>query len=152
MSRFVPVLALLLAFTLPAFALDGLVVGVSDGDTVSIIDAQRNRHKVRLHGIDAPEKAQPFGQVAKRHLSDLVYGKTVTVVEKGQDKYRRTLGVVMLNGNDVNALMVRDGLAWAYRKYSRDYEQQEGEARTARRGLWGDSDPVPPWDWRRARR
>jgi micrococcal nuclease len=107
---------------------------------------------VRLVEIDAPEKAQPFGNRSKQALSAFVHGQEVRVVEKGQDKYRRTLGRVYRGELDVNAEMVRIGMAWVYRKYAPKnsplYEIEEG-ARKERRGLWADNEPLPPWEWRR---
>lgn len=143
-------LLILLLLTSPAFALDGRVVAVADGDTLTVLDANNHSTKVRMQGIDAPEKAQAFGQASKRHLSGLVFGKTITVDARGQDKYRRTLGAVILGGRDINAQMVHDGYAWAYLRYSQDYAAAESEARQARRGLWADADPVAPWEFRRA--
>jgi len=145
-------LLILLLISSPALALDGRVVAVADGDTITILDAGNNLTKVRLHGVDAPEKSQPFGTASKHHLSIMIFGKHVSVTDKGLDKYRRTLGVVYLDGRDINAQMVADGYAWAYVKYSWDYEAAEGDARQAQCGLWVGADPVPPWEWRRSSR
>lgn len=135
----------------PLPALVGRVVRISDGDTLTLL-VNRQEIRVRLHGIDAPEAGQPFGTVARKALADAVFGKTVQVENRGQDRYRRTLGVVRLDGVDVNGGLVKDGMAWAYVKYSRAYVAQEKDAREARRGLWVDAAPMPPWEWRDARR
>ncbi|MBU1235402.1 MAG: thermonuclease family protein [Gammaproteobacteria bacterium] len=132
------------------------VVGVTDGDTITILDADREQHKVRLAGIDAPEKKQPFGQRSKEHLSDLVFGKDVTLVCGKIDRYSRDICVVYIGGKDANLAQVEAGLAWWYRKYAKeqtpqqrvDYEAAETRAKAARRGLWADAEPVPPWEWR----
>lgn len=148
----------LLLWALPivsiAATLTGRVVGVTDGDTITVLDSTNDQHKVRLAGIDAPEKVQPFGARSKAHLSSLVYGKTVIVEFVKFDKYQRMVGKVFApDGSDVCLGQLRAGLAWWYRKYSREqtaddrqaYEAAETEARAAGRGLWSDSEPVPPW-------
>ena len=132
------------------------VVGVTDGDTITVLDADRDQHKVRLAGIDAPEKKQPFGQRSKEHLSDLVFGKDVTLLCGKVDRYGRDICVVYIGGKDANLAQVEAGLAWWYRKYAKeqtaqqrvDYEAAETRAKAARRGLWADAEPVPPWEWR----
>jgi len=141
---------------LPSAFLEGTVVGVSDGDTVTVLDASRQPHKIRLLGIDAPEKAQPFGKVAKQILSDRIYEKHVRVQEKSLDRYGRTLGKILLEDADINLEMVKAGLAWHYKHYADDqfpgdaelYAQAEAQARGDRLGLWAYGDPVEPWAWR----
>lgn len=155
-------LALLLSLLLlPSLAtaetLVGRVVKVVDGDTVHVLDATRERHKIRLSGIDTPERKQPFGQKAKEHLSAMVAGEQIVVEWSKRDRYKRIVGKIVHNDRDVNLAMVRDGMAWWYRKYSGEqsppdrvlYEDAETRAREARRGLWADPDPMPPWEWRR---
>lgn len=148
--RLQPAIIFTVLLTFPAFAADftGRVVGVSDGDTISVL---HNGHgeKVRLYGIDCPEKRQAFGQRAKQFTSELVFGKEVTVRDRGRDKYGRTIGEVVLgDGRVVNRELVMAGMAWAYRKYSTVYVSEEADARAIGRGLWGDPDPVPPWEFR----
>lgn len=129
----------------------GRVVGVTDGDTIKVLHNGR-AEKIRLNEIDAPEKGQPFGAKAKQLASSIVFGKTVTIKDHGRDKYGRTLGdVVLTEGDTLNRELVRAGLAWWYCKYSRDenLRQLEAEARAARRGLWADPNPVPPWCFRK---
>jgi endonuclease YncB( thermonuclease family) len=132
----------------------GKVVGVSDGDTITVLDKQKRQHKVRLEGIDAPKSAQDFGSRAKQSLSDLVFGKTVTVTSWKKDEYRRVLGEVTLDGKDIGLEQVQRGMAWAHH-YSAirpeeptPEELAEEQARKERRGLWADASPVPPWEFR----
>jgi endonuclease YncB( thermonuclease family) len=131
----------------------GKVVAVKDGDTLEILKDGTNAVTVRLAGIDAPEKKQAFGTRAKQYASDLAFGKLVTVREAGSDRYKRTLGEVMLeDGRSLNHELVRAGLAWWYRQYApadKKLETLEKEAREAKAGLWADADPVPPWSWRK---
>lgn len=131
----------------------GKVVGASDGDTITVLK-DREQVKVRLVEIDAPEKRQAFGNRSKQALSQLVHGKQVEIRDHGTDRYGRTLGRVYQSGLDVNAEMVRRGMAWVYVKYAKDQGlyQIEAEAREQRRGLWADKEPVAPWEWRRARK
>ena len=152
----------LLVLTLPispqthADTLDGKVVRILDGDTVEVLDARKRTHRVRLAGIDAPESKQPFGAKAKRALSSLVGGETLTVDWHKRDRYDRLVGKLMLDGADVNLALVRAGYAWWYREYAgeqspsdrRLYEAAEKAARRDGVGLWSDSHPIAPWDWR----
>jgi micrococcal nuclease len=142
--------SVLLATAALAADFTGRVVGISDGDTISVMHGTR-AEKIRLNGIDCPEKRQAFGQRAKQFTSKLAFGKDVTVKTFGHDKYGRTLGDVILpDGRTLNHELVRAGLAWWYEKYSKDLalrDLQEG-ARVAKRGLWVYPDPVPPWEWR----
>lgn len=131
----------------------GEVVGVTDGDTVTVL-RDREPVKVRLTEIDAPERKQPFGQRSRQHLADLVFRKDVLVVERGKDRYGRTLGRLKLGAVDANEEQIRSGMAWVYDKYvvDRSLFGLQDEAKLARRGLWADPEPVPPWEWRQARR
>lgn len=114
------------------------------------------RRKSGLHGIDAPEKGQAFSNRAKRYVSDLVFGKDVNVRAKGQDRYGRTIADVFLrDGWNVNHEVVRAGFAWWFRRYApkdKKLEKLEAEAREARRGLWVDPNPIPPWEFRKVSR
>lgn len=148
--------SLLFANVSAADTLHGRVVGVADGDTVTVLDASNTQTKVRLIGIDAPEKRQAFGSRSKEHLSDLVFNRQVTVEHSKQDKYGRTVGKIFVDGVDANLEQVKVGLAWHYKQYQREqsvedrttYAQAEEHAKAAKRGLWVDRDPTPPWDWR----
>lgn len=127
----------------------GKVVAVSDGDTITVLRL-RKQVKVRLVEIDAPERAQPYGNRSKQALAGLVRGQEVRVVEQGKDRYQRTLGRVYRGDLDINAEQVRQGMAWVFRRYATDDSLYpiEAEARERRRGLWRDDAPVPPWEWR----
>jgi endonuclease YncB( thermonuclease family) len=150
-------IALLFVCHCNAATIEGRVVGVADGDTVTVLDANKVQHKIRLAGIDAPEKKQPFGQRSKQSLSDLVFDKTVTVETNKRDKYKRNVGKVLVDGVDANLMQVQRGFAWHYKAYEREqsandrmaYANAEIEARGAKRGLWANVDPVPPWEFRR---
>lgn len=151
-------LVFLLCILSPAHAetLMGRVVGVHDGDTLTLLNDQKRQTKVRLAEIDTPESKQPYGSRSKQALSDLVFGKTVQVEIRDTDRYGRTVGRVLVGSTDVNAAMVATGAAWVYRQYSSDPEllRLEAEAKAAGRGLWGlpEAQRVPPWEWRRAQR
>jgi endonuclease YncB( thermonuclease family) len=154
------IVALFLLLLLPSQALaEALlvrVVGVQDGDTITVLTSENQSFRVRLVEIDAPESGQPYGQRAKQALSAMVFGKDVTVDVQGTDRYGRTLGRVYHGEFDVNAAMVRDGFAWAYRSYLIDDAMLslEEDARREARGLWSlpAAERVPPWEWRRKRR
>ena len=163
------VVFLLLFFILSiaqAESLSGRVVGVADGDTITVLDADRQQHKIRLGGIDAPEKAQPFGQRSKENLSRMVFNKEVRVDWTKRDRYSRIVGKVWVQPAscptcpmtlDAGHAQITVGMAWWYRKYAKEqspqdrgaYEFSEQEAKAKRVGLWSDADPVPPWEWRR---
>lgn len=151
-----------------AETISGIVVGITDGDTLTLLDANRQQHKIRLMGIDAPESHQPFGQKSKSSLSAFVFNREVEVIGGKKDRYGRLIGKVMaadLNCNvpacpkihDVNLMQVLTGMAWWYKQYANeqspkdreDYEVAEFQAKSQRRGLWADKNPIPPWDWRR---
>lgn len=135
---------------LPAKTLVGKVVAVADGDTLTVLDAERKQHKIRLEGIDSPEAKQAFGTKAKGGLAERVFGQQVKVLWDQSDRYGRKLGHVFLSSRWVNYELVRDGLAWHFTKYSSDpnLARAEIEARKERRGLWADPHPVAPWDFR----
>ena len=147
---------LLLIFASTAWAdLIGPVVSVLDGDTLEVLHNQ-HPERIRLSGIDCPEKGQAYGKRAKQAASDLAFGKDVTIQTHGLDKYKRTLADVLLSdGTNVNHTLVKDGCCWWYRKYAPGDTVLEGlekEAREAKKGLWADPQPVPPWEWRRRKR
>ena len=157
------ILLLILFAVLPGAAaaetLTGRVVAIADGDTLTLLDASLHQHRIRLTGIDAPEKAQPFGQRSKQNLSSLAFGKSVVAECPKHDRYGRQLCKVRVAGQDVNLAQVKAGLAWHYKQYDREqtaqdraaYALAEREARAAYSGLWSDPRPVPPWEWRRRR-
>lgn len=130
----------------------GRVVGVADGDTITVLDEMDNgRFRIRLYGIDCPEKKQAYGNKAKKHLSALVYGKRVSVRFSSIDRYGRILGRVYVSGKDISLVMLSAGYAWHYSQYdsSPEYAAAEKKARSAGVGLWADRSPVPPWVFRR---
>ncbi len=147
-------LALLTSQTLAA-DFTGRVVGVSDGDTIMVLHNGKGE-RIRLHGIDCPEKRQAFGNKAKQFTSELVFSKTVTVTVLDVDRYGRTVGEVILpDGPVLNHELVKAGLAWWYRMYAPDdgtLAQLEADAKAGKRGLWADAEPVPPWAWRGRRK
>lgn len=142
-----------------AATLVGHVVGVTDGDTITVLDASHSQYKIRLAGIDAPEKKQAFGLASKKSLSDLVYDKVVTVDWNKQDRYGRIVGKVVLNRVDVNLEQVKRGMAWFYKKYQNEmviddrlsYLHANETAEKARVGLWADRGAVAPWDYRKSK-
>ncbi|RLS35043.1 MAG: thermonuclease family protein [Planctomycetota bacterium] len=127
------------------------VVSVHDGDTITGLNANNEQVKIRLDAIDAPELKQPYGQAAKKALSDMVFGKDVLLYPKTKDRYGRTVGHVVVGKKDVNLALLEGGMAWHYTQYDKNKRmgQAEVEARAAHRGLWQDTQPVPPWDWRK---
>jgi endonuclease YncB( thermonuclease family) len=137
-----------------AEAFQGKVIGVADGDTITVLN-ERRPETIRLNGIDAPEKGQAFGARAKQFTAHLAFGQLVQVIVRDQDRYGRTVADVRLpDGWRLNHEIVRGGYAWWFRRYSSDasLEAAESEARTARRGLWADARPIAPWEWRQAQR
>lgn len=138
----------------------GTVVGIADGDTVTVLDSTRTQHKVRLAGIDAPEKRQPFGNRSRQTLANLVFRRQVTVEWNKKDRYRRVVGVVRVGDADAGLKLVRAGMAWHYTAYAREqssrdrvlYGQAQDDARSSRRGLWADAEPQPPWEFRATQR
>lgn len=149
--------SLLLVHASAADTLQGRVVGVSDGDTVTVLDDSNTQFKIRLMGIDAPEKKQAFGSRSKESLSALVFNKQVMVEYNKKDKYGRTVGKIIVDGVDANLEQIKAGMAWHYKKYEKEqsvddrsiYAKAEDGARGEKRGLWFDSEPTPPWDWRK---
>jgi endonuclease YncB( thermonuclease family) len=137
----------------------GKVVGVSDGDTITVLDASNKQHKIRLEGIDAPESNQDFGSRAKQSLSDLVFGKTVTVTSRKKDMYGCVLGKVTLDGKDINKEQINRGMAWFNWPYESElpdnvavpYKLTYMMAHQKKLGLWADASPIPPWDFRRGK-
>lgn len=146
-----------------AFAMadvSGRVVAVTDGDTIKVLDANRVEHKIRLTGVDAPERGQPYGNASRKHLANLVAGKQVVVESDKADRYGRILGKVLVDGTDANLEQVKAGYAWWYRYYAKtqlradrkSYEQAEASAKGAGLGLWADSNPINPYEWRKGKR
>jgi endonuclease YncB( thermonuclease family) len=152
MSLVVMLLGLLVCNANATNILQGLVVGVSDGDSLTLLDAEKRQHKIRLQGIDAPEMKQAYGQKSKESLSKLVYNKTIQVHWSKKDRFGRTVGQVMLGDIDICLEQVRRGMAWHFKDYQdeqsvkdRDlYDRAELQARELRLGLWQDAAPIEP--------
>ncbi len=157
---------LLISLSSGAEELSGKIVRILDGDTVELVTLPANVPavevpvRVRLNGIDAPEKKQAYGQRSKQHLADLIGGKWVKVIFTKHDRYQRLLGDIVMkeckpecHTLDVNADMVNAGMAWAYRYHNEATSPKmaslEATVRSRKQGLWKDSNPVEPWKWRR---
>lgn len=158
-ARFLTIFALAVALFSPSAAAEilyGRVVAVHDGDTLTLLDAANREYRVRLAGIDAPEKNQVFGEVSKQNLERLAIGKPASVKWDKTDRYGRVVGKVVIGAIDANLAQVRAGYAWHYKKYQheqsaedrRRYAASAAEARVEKLGLWRDPSPTPPWDWR----
>jgi endonuclease YncB( thermonuclease family) len=155
------VVVLLLVFALPAFALQGKVMQVKDGDTVVIVPSEGGQGFIcRLYGIDAPEVShgrkhgQPYGDEAMKELKQMILGEYVDVELTGSKTYNREVCIIRKGSMNVNLEMVKRGYAWAYKRYLKrpyasEYISAENEARDRKLGLWQQSNPTPPWEWRR---
>ena len=145
-----------LTFNAAAETIVGTVVGISDGDTLTLLTNDKRQAKVRLGEIDTPESGQPYGAQAKKELSDLAFGRQAAVDVQDTDRYGRTVGRVRVDNLDINSELVRRGAAWVYRQYLRDRSLLEIEAgaRARRAGLWAlpEAQQTPPWEWRTAKR
>ena len=134
-----------------------LVVGISDGDSIRVVDDQKNEERVRLATIDAPENGQDFGQRSKQSLSQMIYKKHVQIVGGTKDQYGRIIGEVYIGELNVNVEQLRRGFAWYYRRHAKqqtasqrkEYSAVEKSARERKAGLWKDKNPTPPWDYRK---
>ena len=134
---------------------NGKVVGIADGDTFTMLTMANEQVKVRLYGIDCPEKAQDFGTVALQKLSDLIFGQIVRIDKKDVDRYGRTVAIVYNNkGLNVNEEMLRSGVAWHYKEYDQNpaWDDLMLQAQYKKLGLWAQPNPTPPWSWRKAKR
>ena len=148
------------SLAIQAATLVGKVVGISDGDTIKVLDSNKTEHKIRLMGIDAPEKSQAFGSASKQALSNYIYQREVTVDYKKKDRYQRILGKVILDKQDICLTMISDGMAWHYKDYEKEqsktdrdlYSQAEVNARNDKIGLWGVKDAINPKEYRATKR
>jgi len=138
--------------------IEGRIVGVHDGDSITLLDADNRQHKIRLDGIDAPELGQPFGRASRQHLAELLASREAVAECSKIDRYRRNVCRVLVGGADAGLAQVRAGMAWYFRRYAKEltpdrrerYADMEAQAQAGRRGLWADAEPVPPWAWRAA--
>ena len=145
----------LLASTICFGQLRGKVVSIADGDTFTLLTDDLKQVKIRLHGVDCPEKKAPFGAQAKEFTGKSIFGKIVTARKTSTDRYRRTVAIVYLpDGRALNEELLKAGLAWHYKKHDRNprWAKMEVAARKDRRGLWTLPNPVPPWNFRNAQR
>lgn len=143
---------LLLLFISDAHAFQGKVVGVADGDTITVMNNGKGE-KIRLYGVDSPEKAQDFGQKAKQFTSDMVFGKVVNVETVVKDRYGRTVGIVKIDGKCLNEEIIRRGMGWLYRQYCdkpmcSQWMKLEEAAKSSKAGLWSVANPISPWEFR----
>jgi endonuclease YncB( thermonuclease family) len=153
-----------------AATIRGRVVGVTDGDTISVLDASKREYKIRLAGIDAPERSQEFGQKAKQALAALTYGREVEIYWEKQDRYRRIVGKIGVQSPhcvgancpfviDAGLSLIKQGLAWHFKKYAHeqsasdriDYSSAEESAKLRKIGLWSNNTRIPPWEFRRGK-
>jgi len=155
--RYISLTIITLLITTTAHAWTGKVVGVSDGDTIKVL-RDGKQVKIRLYGVDTPEKAQAFGSRAKQFTSALVADKVVNVETVTTDKYGRSVGLVTVDGKLLDTELIKAGMAWVYRKYCdrqplcNDLIKQESKAKANSIGLWSVPNPQPPWDWRHAKK
>jgi endonuclease YncB( thermonuclease family) len=157
MKKLILVLFLFLSNFANAKTIEGLVVGVADGDTITVLDQQKNTYKIRLQGIDAPEKKQAFGEKSKQSLHDLVHSKQVRIEYDKEDKYGRIVGKVTVDDVDVCLQQLVLGMAWHYKKYQNEqsvsdralYSETELKSKSLKLGLWTDDTPMPPWEFRK---
>lgn len=160
MKKLICILLLLLSLLSFAEELTGKVIKVSDGDTITVLDSNNQKYKIRLQGIDAPETQQAFGETSRQSLASLVYDKEVIILWDKRDKYARILGKVIVDGRDANYEQLKKGLAWYYKQYENDlsdedkerYAEAEAWARNYTEGLWTDSKSIPPWEFRHKRK
>ena len=160
MKKLICILLLLLSLLSFAEELTGKVIKVSDGDTITVLDSNNQKYKIRLQGIDAPETQQAFGETSRQSLASLVYDKEVIILWDKRDKYARILGKVIVDGRDANYEQLKKGLAWYYKQYENDlsdedkerYAEAEAWARNYTEGLWTDSKSIPPWEFRYKRK
>jgi len=140
----------------PAGAWSGKVIGVADGDTITVL-RDKQPQKIRLYGIDCPEKRQPFGKRAKQLTSELVFGKVVEIEPVATDRYGRTVAFVRVENVSVNEELIKEGLAWIYVRYCKlplcvEWQGLESEARSGKLGLWQEQGEIPPWEYRRQKK
>lgn len=153
MLRYILIL-LLFPTTLSAHTLRGKIVRVSDGDTVVLLDSTNTQHKIRLDGIDCPEKGQPFGRKATDFVKQLTTGKEIVVEWEKKDRYKRILGVVYADGLNVNKELLKNGLAWHYKHFNQDKElaELEQQAKDKKLNIWSEKNPIEPYQWRKGKR
>ena len=154
LKLFLIILIALFSLSAQAEIIRGKVIKIADGDTLTLLTDSDKKIRIRLAGIDTPERKQPFGNTAKNALAKLVFQKKILIETQTKDRYGRIVGTVFLDNQNVNNELIRQGMAWVYKKYT-DNEilyELEAQAKTRRIGLWADETPIAPWDWRRGKR
>lgn len=163
MSKRIRMLSFLAVFIISSVGHDGIyawqgqVVGVADGDTITILSPDKRQIHIRLYGVDCPEGGQDFGSRAKQFTSSKVFGKTVEIDPMDTDAYGRTVAIVKVDGANLSQMLVESGMAWVFDKYCKmmpdcgDWRQRQEDAKNKRNGLWSGSNPTPPWDYRHAK-
>jgi micrococcal nuclease len=128
-----------------------MAIRIMDGDTFEVLTMEKTTERIRLYGIDCPERNQPFSTAAKNKLADLIFSKQIKFIRKDIDRYGRTVAMVFVNQENVNESLLRAGLAWHFKRYDQNpaWDTLEKEAARKRSGLWADAQPVPPWSWRK---
>ena len=149
--KYTILLLLLISTNLLSLELKGKIIHISDGDTVHLLTDKKEKIKIRLNDIDAPENKQAYGNKSKENLKNYIYQKNVVVEYKNKDKYKRVLGTIYYQNRDINLQQIKDGYAWVYKKYSNNktYYKAEKLARDKRVGLWIDKNPLEPWEFRK---
>ncbi len=130
--------------------ISGKVIKISDGDTFHMLLSDKTTIKIRLHGIDCPERSQPFYQQARNYLSDLIYNKNIQIIVPYKDQYKRHVAFAFFNGISVNEKMLENGFAWHFKRHDKqiEWENLEKKARKEKKGIWSDPNPVAPWKYR----
>lgn len=151
MIKYITIILLLISTNLLSLELKGKIIHISDGDTVHLLTDKKEKIKIRLNDIDAPESKQAYGNKSKENLKKYIYQKNVIVEYKKKDKYKRVLGTIYYQNKDINIQQVKDGYAWVYKKYSKNsnYFKAEKGARSKKLGLWSDKNPIEPWEFRK---
>lgn len=132
----------------------GKVIGISDGDTFRVLTERNETVKVRLYGIDAPEKGQDYGTQSQQQLSSLIFSKPIRVEQKNKDRYGRVVGIAFVDDLNVNEEMLKSGMVWHYRQYDKNerWASMQRDAQAQKAGLWNKQSPTPPWEWRKEKR
>jgi endonuclease YncB( thermonuclease family) len=153
-NKLLTTLFFLLGLSVRADTLEGKVVKIADGDTLTLLTQSNQQVKIRLAGIDAPERKQPFGNRAKQALAKLAFKRYAAIGVETKDRYGRVVGIVFVGDLNVNYELVEQGMAWVYKRYAKDQKLYalEAEAKQAGHGLWSAGSPVEPWLWRKGKR
>ncbi|WP_101690765.1 thermonuclease family protein [Dysgonomonas massiliensis] len=154
MTKYIILLLIVLSLPIQSKTLKGKIVRVSDGDTIVLLDSTNTQHRIRLDGIDCPEKGQPFGRKATDFLKELTTGKTIIVEWEKKDRYNRILGVVYADNINVNKELLKNGLAWHYKHFNNDQElaDLEQQAKDKKLNIWSEKNPIEPYRWRKGDR